>query len=444
MKWFFAVSLCVLFPLSVFGDEFNTERLDNWHQWRGPEANGFAPHADPPLEWDKDTNIKWKVEVPGDGDATPIVWGDRIFILTAIKTDREEESPPKEIAEAPGGNPFHVDRPTHYYKFVVMCFDRRTGDVVWGRVATELVPHEGHHRDHGFASASPVTDGRYVYASFGSRGIYCYDIDGNLQWQRDLGDMSIYRFFGEAISPVLYKDTLIVNWDHEGDSFLYALDARTGETKWKVARDEHTSWATPLVVEHDGTTQIVVNAFGKTRGYAFDSGEVIWECKGQVRAVIPCPVAYQGVVFCMSGYPGSALLAISLDATGDVSDSEKVVWSRKRDAPYCPSALLYQDRLYFNKGNGGILSVLDASTGEPIIKATRMPGIRGVYASPVAVEGKIYFTSRDGTTLVIDDGPKLNVLATNKLDEPTSASPALVGKDLFLRSEKHLFRISDE
>ncbi len=444
MKWFLTVSLGVLFPLSALGGELNTERAYNWHQWRGPEATGSAPHADPPLEWDQDTNIKWKVDVPGSGDATPIVWGDRIFILTAIKTDREEESPPEEIAEAPGGNPFRVDRPTHYYKFVVMCFDRRSGDVMWEQVATEQVPHEGHHRDHGFASGSPMTDGQYVYASFGSRGVYCYDIDGNLQWQRDLGDMSIYRFFGEATSPVLHEDTLIVNWDHEGDSFLYALDAHTGETKWKVARDEHTSWATPLVVEHNGSTQIIVNALGKTRGYAFDTGELIWECGGQVRAVIPCPIAYQGMVICMSGFPGSALYAISLDATGDVSESDKIVWSRKRDTPYCPSAVLYKDRLYFNKSNGGILSVLDALTGEPIIEATRMPGIRGVYASPVAAEGKIYFTSRDGATLVIDDGPELNVLATNKLDEPIHASPALVGKDLFLRTAEHLFRISEE
>ncbi len=444
MKWFIPISLCVLFPLSVMGEGFDAERVNNWHQWRGPDANGSAENADPPLKWNKKTNIKWKVDIPGSGDATPIVWGDRIFIQTAIKTDREEESPPEEIAEAPGGNTFHIDRPTHYYKFVVMCRDRQSGDLLWEKVATELVPHEGHHRDHGFASASPVTDGRFVYASFGSRGIYCYDMEGDLKWQRDLGDMSIYRFFGEATSPVLHKDTLIVNWDHEGDSFLYALDARTGETKWKVARDEHSSWATPLVVEHNGTTQVVVNAAGKSRGYDFNSGDVIWECDGQVRAVIPCPIEYQGMVFCMSGYPGSALFAIPLDATGDISDSDKIVWSRKRDTPYCPSAVLYKDRLYFNKTNGGILTVLDAATGEPVIEKIRMPGIRGLYASPVAAAGKIYFTSRDGTTLVIDDGPELNVLATNKLGEPIGSSPALVGKDLFMRTKEHLFRISEE
>ncbi len=444
MKWLIAACIFTLCPLVGVGEETNSQILNNWHQWRGPEATGFAPNADPPLEWDQEKNIKWKVDIPGRGDSTPIVWGNRIFLLTAIKTDREEESPPEEESEAPGGNPFRVERPTHYHKFVVMCLDRESGEVLWEKVAAELVPHEGHHRDHGFASASPVTDGEYLYASFGSRGIYCYDMQGELQWQRDLGDMSVYRFFGEATSPVLHKDTLIVNWDHEGDSFLYSLDARTGDTKWEVARDEHSTWATPLVVEHEGTTQVIVNALGKCRGYDFETGEVLWECGGQVLAVIPCPIAYQGTVFCMSGYPGSALYAIPLDSRGDITDSDKIAWSRKRDTPYCPSALLYKDRLYFNKTNGGILTVLDATSGEPLIEATRMPGIRGLYASPVAAEGKIYFTSRDGTTLVIDDGPELNVLATNELDEPVNASPALVGKELFIRTADHLYCITEE
>ena len=443
MKTTLGLLLLALLPVTLVAAEFDAQRLDNWDQWRGPRANGFAPHADPPLHWDQKTNVQWQVEVAGRGESTPIVWQDRIFLLTAVKTDREEEEPPKEIAEAPGGNLFRIQRPTHYYRFVVLCYDRNTGQLLWQRDATEQVPHEGHHRDHGFASASPVTDGRHLYAYFGSRGIYCYDLEGNLEWGRDLGDQRMYRFFGEATSPVLYKDTLIINWDHEGDSFLYALDARTGKTKWQVARDEHSSWTTPLVVERQGETQIVVNGGNKARGYDLESGKVLRECGGQTRAIIPMPVAYQGLVYCMSGYPGSATVAIPLDSTGDITGSDKIAWSRDRDAPYCPSPLLYDGKLYFNKSNGSVLTCLDAKTGKPIIEKQRLQGLRGLYASPVGAAGRIYFTGRDGTTVVLDDGPQLKILATNKLDELTNASPALVGRQMFIRTDKHLYCIAE-
>ena len=438
-----AVGYCAA-PLGA-GD-FDTDRLDNWHQWRGPEATGTARHAKPPLEWDTEKNVQWKVELPGAGESTPIVWGNRVFLLTAIKTDREEEAPPEEVAEAPGGNPFKIDRPTHYYQFVVLCYDRNSGELLWEKMVNELVPHEGAHRDHGFASASPVTDGEHLWVSFGSRGIFCLDMDGNEVWQRDLGDMSIMRFFGEGISPVLHDDTLIVNWDHEGDSYLYALDAATGETRWEVPRDTHTSWATPVVVEHEGRTQVVVSAneTSKVRSYDLKTGEQIWECGGLTLACIPSPITYQGLVYCMSGYMKSAMLAIPLSSTGDVTDSDSIVWSRDSDAPYCPSACLYDGRLYFNKSNGSVFTCLDAASGEAIIEKVRLPGIRALYASPVAADGRIYFTSRDGTTVVLDDGPELKVLATNELDEATDASAAIVGNQFFLRTDDHLYCFSEE
>lgn len=424
--------------------DFQSERLNNWHQWRGPLANGFAPHAEPPLSWDEQTNVKWKVAVAGEGSSTPIVWQNRVFLLTAVKTDRKEEAPPEEIAEAPGGNPFRIERPTNYYKFHALCYDRQTGDLLWQRLATEKVPHEGHHHDHGFASSSPVTDGQYVYTSFGSRGVYCYDVSGNLKWQRELGTARMYRFFGEASSPVLHHGTLIVNFDHEGDSFLIALDARTGETIWKVDRNERSSWATPLVVEYDGQTQIVVNANGKARGYEFETGEVLWECGGQTLAIIPCPVAFDGLVFCMSGYPGSALVAIPLDARGDITGTDKIAWQHNQNTPYCPSPLLYGDRLWFNKSNRSVITCLDARTGEPILETQRLSGLRGIYASPVGADGRIYITGRSGATVVIADEPELNVLATNRLEDDIDASPALVDREVFLRGRKHLYCIAEE
>jgi outer membrane protein assembly factor BamB len=430
--------------LPVAAADFETEKLHNWHQWRGPLANGFAPEADPPLTWSAESNVKWKAEVPGQGESTPVVWNDRIFLTTAIQTDRQEEKPPAEIAEAPGGNPFKIERPTNYYQFVVQCYDRAHGKLLWQKVVTEAVPHEGHHKDHGFASPSPVTDGRHVWASFGSRGLYCFDMDGNLKWQRDLGDLVIYRFFGEATSPALSGDTLLVNWDHEGDSFLYALDALTGETRWQSPREPGTSWSTPLVVDEGGRKQVIVNSNKKARGYDFATGDVLWECGGQTRAIIPCPVTYDGKVFLMSGYPEAALFAVPLDSKGDISDTDKIAWSRKSDTPYCPSPVLVDGRLWFNKSNSAILTCLDAKTGKPIFEKERAPDIRNVYASPVAAKNRIYFTDRDGTTIVLDaDASEIKVLATNKLDAPVDASPALVGKEIFLRSETHLYCIGE-
>lgn len=444
MRRLIAFPLLLLAPVTVLAGDLESDWLDNWPQWRGPLATGVGPNADPPLSWDQEKNVKWKTDIEGSSTASPIVWGDQVFIVTAVETDREEEEPPAEEPEAPGGNVFRIERPTHYFKFLVLSYDRRTGDKLWEQLATEQVPHEGTHRDHGFASQTPVTDGKHVYAFFGSRGIYCYDMEGNLQWDRDLGDMRMYRFFGEGSSPVLHGDTLIINWDHEGDSFLYALDAHTGETKWQVPRDEHSSWATPLVVEHGGRTQVVVNGQGKARGYDITNGDVLWECGGQVLAIIPTPVAYEGLVFCMSGYQGAAMFAIPLDSTGDISDSDKIAWSRDRDAPYCPSPLLLGDKLYFNKSNGNVLTCLDARSGEPYIEKERLPDLKGIYASPVAAAGRIYFTGRDGTTVVIADAPKLEVLSTNKLDDSIDASPALVGNEIFLRSANSLYCISKE
>ncbi len=295
--------LASLLPAAAAFGQSDDAWQKNWPQWRGPLANGFSATADPPVEWGPDHNIKWKVAVPGQGESTPIVWNDRIFITTAVETDREQEQPPADNPEAPGGNPFRIQRPTHYYQFVVACHDRATGKLVWQQIATEQVPHEGHHKDHGFASPSPVTDGQLLVTSFGSRGVYCWDLEGKQLWKRDLGPLHMYRFFGEASSPALADGTVFLTWDNEGESALYALDARTGQTRWRTEREPHSSWSTPLVVEHAGRKQVIVNSNSKARGYDFDTGRVLWECGGQTRAIIPCPLVYHGRVFLMSGYP---------------------------------------------------------------------------------------------------------------------------------------------
>jgi outer membrane protein assembly factor BamB len=416
------------------------QRLDNWHQWRGPEANGTAPKADPPVKWDQKTNIKWKAELPGRGSATPIVWGDQVFVLTAIKTDREAK--PEDLPRTDPGFEKKTSAPTNYYQFVVLSFDRKTGRQLWKQVAAERVPHEGHHPSHSYAAGSPITDGKFLYVSFGSFGNYCYDLDGKLQWQRDLGRMNTRLGWGEAVTPVVHGDFLLLNWDQEADSALYCLDARTGKTRWKAERDEHTSWNTPLVVEHKGKFQVILNGTTRVRGYDLETGKELWQYGGMTTNAIPSVVTADGVVYCMSGYKGAAAAAIPLDAaSGDLTDSDKVLWRCKQGTPYVPSPLLLGDRLYFTQALNAQLTSLNIKTGKPILDRERLPGQKSFYASPIAAAGRVYLVDRDGTTLVLKQGDKLEVLATNRLGDPIDASPAAVGKQLFLRGEKYLYCI---
>lgn len=412
--------------------EFKDDAAVNWHRWRGPDATGVAPHGNPPLKWDAQTNIKWKVPIEGRGSASPIVWGDRVFILTAVDTGK-----PRPDADAAQKN---------IHQFKVICLDRKTGDRLWERVAREDVPHEKLHPTNTYASGSPTTDGKFLYVSFGSFGIYCYDFDGNLRWQRDLGDMHTRMEFGEGVSPTIHGDTLIVNWDQESNSFITALDAATGKEeldKWRQPRDEVTSWNTPLVVEGGGRTQVVVNGTTRSRAYDLATGEVIWECGGQMSNAIASPVALGNVVYCMTGFRGNAVYAIPLDAKGDITGTEAIAWHSDKSGPYVPSPLLYDERLYFCKANSNVISSLDAKTGEPKIDQQRLPGLRDLYASPVGAAGRVYFTGRDGTTVVIRHADELEVLATNQLGEPVDASPAIVGNEILIRSDKHLYCISE-
>ncbi len=445
---FFVIAFFMTLPLC--SSEFDDQKDLNWHQWRGPNATGVAPHGDPPIEWSDSKNIKWKAPIPGDGDSTPIIWGDQVFLLTAIKTDKTDpqaKAAEPAASDAPpprrrGG--MGASKPTNIYQFVVLCYERNTGKIQWQKTAVECVPHEGHHGTGTFASASPSTDGKYLYAFFGSRGIYCYDLAGELQWSRDLGDMQITNSFGEGASPALYKDSLIVNWDHEGQSFITNLDAKTGEPKWTMDRDEPTSWSTPLIVEYNGNPQIIINATNKSRGYDLNTGKVLWESGGQTRNVIPASLALDKSVICMSGFRGSAMQSISLDSTGDVTGTDKVLWSYNKDTPYTPSALLYGTSLYFTKTNGTTLTCLNAETGQPIIEGVRLPDMMGtIYSSPVGAANRIYLMTRDGKFLVIKHGPQLEILANNKLNDEFSASPAVAGKQLFLRGREFLYCIEE-
>jgi outer membrane protein assembly factor BamB len=441
-------------------------------------GTGVAPEAHPPTDWSAEKNIKWKVELPGAGTATPIVWGDQIFIQTAIATGRKMElpaDPPPDTKDAPAtdanspaattppattppattppstappagkaakGPMFNIEKPTEFYQFVLLCLDRQTGQERWRAVAAEVVPHEGHHPDHGYASYSPVTDGTCVISYFGSRGLHCYDMQGHLQWEKDLGKMRTIFSFGEGSSPALYGNTVVVDWDHEDGSFIAAFDKQTGNELWRTDRDEKTAWATPLIVPAGDQTLVVTTGNQKARAYDLATGKLVWECGGLTRAAIPSPVATDGIVYLMSGFMGNSLLAIKVNSSGDLTGSDAIVWKFDKDTPYVPSPLLYDGRLYCFKSNKAILSCFDAATGNRLFGPQRIDGLEDAYASPVGADGRIYLVGRNGTTVVIRNADKFEVLATNTLDEGIDASPALVGDEIFLRGKQHLFCIS--
>ncbi len=434
-----ALIVLLFMQLPALSDSF----AKNWHQWRGPNATGVSPTANPPIEWSEEKNVKWKVAIDGQGTSTPIVWEDKVFLLTAINTGVKDPSIP-DPEDQPKTNFFDIKRPNAEYAFVVLCLDRKTGEEVWRQVATTKIPHEGAHNDNDFASASPTTDGEYLYCWFGSAGLFCYDLEGNKRWERDLGEAKVGSSLGEGCSPVLHRGKLVIVRDHAGQSTIEVLDAKTGNTIWKRERDEDNAWATPRVIEHSGKTQIITAASGFVRSYDLDTGEIIWQCSGLTGNVIPCPVVDGDYVICMSGYQGYAAMAIPLTQTGDISGSERIRWKIDRDTPYIPSPLLYDGLLYFNKSNQSIWTCLDSKTGEIAFGPERIGQLSNVYASPVGASDRVYIVGRGGATLVLAKSRELQVLATNQLDERFDASPALAGNQLFLRGARFLYCIEDE
>jgi outer membrane protein assembly factor BamB len=407
-----------------------------WRQWRGPLANGVAPDADPPVEWSESRNVRWKLPLPGKGHSSPIVFGDRVVLMLA---EPMGEAQPPVFDAAPG---VHDSVPvTHRHRYAVLAVSRKDGRVLWKTVVREDWPHEGGHTTGSPVSGSPVTDGSLIFANFGSRGLYALDTNGVVRWQKDLGRMKTLHAHGEGSSPVLHGDTLIVNWDHEGDSFLYAFDKRTGDQRWKVARDEKTSWSTPLIVEQDGQVQVVVSATQRVRGYEVATGKLVWECAGLTDNVVASPVNYGGILIAGNSYYTQAMLALRLaGAKGDLTGTTNVVWSLKRLTPYVSSPLLYGDTLYHLRHNQNVLVRLDPATGKFRGEPLRLEGIRDfIFASPVGAAGRIYVSARDGATVVLRHDAANAVLAVNRLDDSFSASAAPAGRELYLRGERSLY-----
>ena len=407
-----------------------------WGQWRGPHWTGVSKTANPPTEWSEKRNVRWKIEIPGRGSATPVVWGDRVYLLTAVPVGVEGDAQHAQMGA----------KPRIPHRFLVLAIDRRTGKTVWQQTAKEETPHEAAHGENGtWASPSAIVDGEHVIASFESRGIYAYDMNGKLVWQKDLGDKRMRNTFGEGSTPALHGNTLVVVWDHQGESFVVALNKRTGEEIWRKPRKEIDTWATPLVMTVNGRAQAIVPAMNQIISYDLATGDVVWETAGLTMNPIPTPVTDGTMAYLRSGFRGTSLKAINVAAAkGDITGTPAVVWTMERETPYVPSPLLYDGILYFLKSNNGLLTAVDAKTGTPHYVATRIEAIPNVFASPAGAAGRVYIPGREGATVVLRHGPKLDIIATNHLDDGFDASPALVDGELYLRGYKHLYCIAEK
>jgi len=392
---------------------------DDWPKWRGPNDDGMA-RGDAPLNWSATENIAWKAPIPGRGFSSPVLWGNQVFVTTAVPTG----------SSASGE-----------HKFLVFSFDRQTGKLLWERTARTAVPHESYHQQYGsYASNSPVTDGKHVIAFFGSRGVYCYSLDGKLVWEKDFGKLKMFREFGEGAWPMLEGNKLLLVLDqHEGESFIIALDKSTGRELWRTPRDGATNWTGPVVITHAGRKQVIVSASKKVSSYDLETGKVIWEAAGLGQNTIPAPVALDGIAIVMSGFRNPNLMAIRLGREGDLTGSDAIIWQNQRGNSYSASPVLHDGKLYVLT-DSGMLSCFDAKTGKAYYQQVRLPKPYNFKASPVAANGKLYLASEEGDVIVVRMGEKFEILATNTLEgQKFIATPAIAAGDIFLRSQNTLF-----
>ena len=417
---------------------------DNWPQFRGPAASGVGANSGLPDTWSTTDHVAWKTPIPGRGWSSPIVWGNRIFVTTAIKEGGEPE-PVKKGLYLGGDRP----APSDVHRWMVYCLDLDTGKVVWEKEVHRGVPQHGYHLKNSPASETPVTDGERVYAYFGNVGMFCFDFEGKLLWSKRWESVPTRFGWGTAASPVLHGNRIYVLNDNDKQSFLVALDARTGEQVWRVERDEKSNWATPFVWENAKRTEIITPGTGRVRSYGLD-GQRLWELGGMSPITIPTPLAAHGLLYVTSGYVGDRrkpLFAIRPGAAGDISleegrvSNEYVAWCQKEAGPYNPSPIVYGDYLYVLY-DMGLLACYNAKTGEEVYGKRRIEAkARAFTASPWAYGGKIFCLSEDGDTFVIRAGPEFELLGKNSLGELCMATPAIVRGGLIIRTESHVFRI---
>lgn len=416
----------------------------NWPGWRG-DGQGISPEKDLPIKWSENEGIKWKTTIPGAGHSSPIVWENRVFVTTAVAEDPNVET-------FRGGIYLGGDRrkpDDSQYTFKVICLDAVNGNIIWDKAVAKQPPRTPRHTKNTYASETPVTDGKYVFASFGSAGLYCVDFEGNVIWQRDLGLLKRRSGWGTGASPILFRNTVIVNCDSDDESYIAAFNKTTGEPVWRTERNERASWATPFLFHSDDRTIVVTNATRRIRGYDAPTGNLIWECAGGSMITVPSPVATRGLVFIASGHNlllRQPVVAVRHDASGNItpakwqSSSKGVAWMHNRGGPYVTSPIAIGDYLYIPLDKG-FLTCYDALTGKKVYEKKKIGNRSTITASPVAADGRIYIQTEGGECYIIKQGPEFEILAVNKLDEVFCASPAVSTDSLLLRGRKSLYCI---
>ncbi|MFN3325825.1 MAG: PQQ-binding-like beta-propeller repeat protein [Bryobacteraceae bacterium] len=422
-----------------------SEGADHWPQLRGADSTGVVEGGDLPESWGPTENVAWKTAIPGHGWSSPIVWGDRIFVTSVLSTAPKEKPAPGLYFGGERGVPADVHR------WMVYAVDFETGKILWERQVHEGVPRSSHHVKNTFASETPVTDGERVYAYFGNLGLFCLDMDGKVLWSRKWGPFDTHNGWGMAASPVLHEGRIYVVNDNYDESFMVALDKRTGQQIWRVKRDETHNWATPYVWKNAVRTEVVVPGMKRIRSYDLD-GKVLWELGGMSSLVIPTPFSHDGLLYVSSGYVGDQTrpaFAIRPGASGDITltggatSNEYVAWSLPQGGPYMPSPLVYRG-YYYTLFDRGFLTCHDPRTGREIYGKVRIDREAAAFtASPWAYNGKIFALSEDGVTYVIAAGSEYKLLGRNLLDEElTMSTPAIVRDSLILRTASHLYRIA--
>ena len=420
-----------------------------WPGWRGPDGSGVIESATPPIEWGENLNLRWKVELPGRGLSSPTVWGEHVFVTAAVSLGDPPEGPYPPPTE--GDYLFPLDE----QEFHLMALSRADGSVAWDRALHSQVPHQSVHRDGSFATPTVVTDGRRLYASFGSFGIFATTMDGEPIWNTDLGDMDVFNSFGEGSSPALTSDAVVVAWEHNGgESFLAALDKASGEERWRVPLDTQMGWASPLVVEGKTGPQVVMCG-PESAGYDAATGEVVWsydlssekrrspqQLKG---GVVASPAYRNGILVYTTGSARGKFVAIRVsEAEGDLEQGDAVLWTADGNTPEIPSPIAAGGVLYSLKNNAGIVSAFDLAGGQRLFGPQRMLALGESFASPVAAGEHLIFLSRDGTAEVLARGREFRSVAINKLEDTFAASPAVAGDELYLRGSTFLYCVADE
>ncbi len=420
----------------------------NSPQFRGPRSDGVATGTNLPVAWSATSNVMWSCPIPGKGWSSPIVWGDRVFVTSAAGPG-SVEAPPDKLASMAD----HVRgvASTNEHQFLLHCVDWETGSQLWSRCAHTGVPPGLIHPKNTYASETPVTDGERVYAYFGNVGLFCYDLDGRELWSRKWGSFKMGWNWGTSASPVLHGDLLLVLNDNHEQSFLAALDKRTGKDVWRVERDEKSNWTTPFIWQNDQRTEIVTSGSGKVRSYDL-SGKPLWELRGMSGVTVPTPFAVDGLLYLASGCGHSSqrpVYAIRPGASGDISLQEgasnntHIAWCQHQAAPYVTTPLVYDGILYVLLDQG-FLAAYDARTGTPVYGKQRFTSGKGAFtASPWAYDGKIFCLTEAGETYVVEAGPEFRVLNVNRLEEAALATPAVARDSLILRTLTKLYRIAN-